>query len=122
MPSVRPPQTPGWAPSGLNVELVDVASEALSVGDLCYWDTTQLAARAVSKMTDLGSAIAMQAAVAQVFLGVSNGQRLRECAQRFLKSSVSVASIIPQLSILLPCARISICGYFPPESPSFFKR
>ena len=69
-------QWPGWAPSGLNVELVDVASEALSVGDLCYWDTTQLAARAVSKMTDLGSAIAMQAAVAQVFLGVSNGQRL----------------------------------------------
>jgi hypothetical protein len=66
----------GWPLSQINAELLNKGSEAIAVGDLLYWDNTNKCARSFSNFADLGSAALMQAAIARLFLGVSNEQAL----------------------------------------------
>jgi hypothetical protein len=67
---------PGWRVSDINAELFPVASLAVNIGDLLYWDAANHVPRPFSALADQLSAAAQQAALAPLFLGVANSARL----------------------------------------------
>lgn len=67
---------PNWPPSQINAELNHKASEAASVGDLGWYDSTNHCARSAGQFADQGNAAATQTAFALVFAGVFNSKQL----------------------------------------------
>lgn len=68
--------SPNWAVPDLNAECTHKASEANSVGDLLWWDATNLCLRSASQFLDQGSQMATLQAFAAVFAGVANSKQL----------------------------------------------
>ncbi len=62
---------PMWRPSDENAEFLNKGSEAINVGDLLYWDSSNNCVRSASNFADQGSAAAQQLAMAPWFLGVA---------------------------------------------------
>ena len=57
--------------SNKTLELPVLAGDAISIGDLCYWDTVNNAARPITKLTTAASEALDQAQVAKLFIGVA---------------------------------------------------
>ena len=79
-------QQTGWPVSQINAEFLNKGSEAVTVGDLLYWDSSNNCARSFGTLADQGSAAKQQAYLARIFMGISAVQCLAsDATQRAMR-------------------------------------
>jgi hypothetical protein len=91
---------PSWSPNPAfpeNAEFPNKGSEAINIGDLLYWDSSNNCVRSFSNYADQGSAAAQQAALAPLFMGVAASAALST------ESTTRAVRIWTDIILEMPC-------------------
>ena len=95
--SATPLVVPQWIPDQINAETLYKVGDAVSIGDLLYYDSGTNTMRPAEKFADGGTAAATWASFQPLFAGVANSQQLA------IDTVGHVARVLQDYELEFPC-------------------